>query len=111
MYEEEREVSEIYFITKGNWAISFNSYWLPGEHSEFISGDLCGPEDMSAKGHLIGQRRFAPSYIGDFYCLSQKRSQFNYVALTQVNAFSLTKEFLFKKIFVKYTGLHQEMVG
>jgi len=27
MYEEEVDVTEIYFITKGDWAIAFNSYF------------------------------------------------------------------------------------
>jgi hypothetical protein len=26
MYEEESDVTEIYFILKGEWAIAFNSY-------------------------------------------------------------------------------------
>lgn len=27
MYEEEVDVTEIYFILKGDWAIAFNSYF------------------------------------------------------------------------------------
>jgi len=51
-------------------------------------------------------------YIGDYYVLASKRSQFYYVALnTRVEAFALTKKFLFKTLFKKFPGLHSEMLA
>jgi hypothetical protein len=47
MYEEESEVTEIYFITKGEWAVAFNSYWRPNETQGIdLDDDLIGPDDM-----------------------------------------------------------------
>ncbi len=49
------------------------------------------PEDMHKLGYIIAQRRVNYGYIGDYYVLASKRSQFHYVALTQVEAYALTK--------------------
>lgn len=43
--------------------------------------------------------------------LSGKRSQYYYVAITQVESYALTKQFLFNKIFPKYPGLHNDMLS
>jgi len=50
-------------------------------------------------------------YIGDYYVLSSKRSQFFYVALSQVETFALTKQFLLNVIFKKFPGLQQELLS
>lgn len=36
---------------------------------------------MWRSGYLIAQRRMSFGYIGDYYVMSSKRSQFYYVAL------------------------------
>lgn len=44
MYEEEGDVTEVYFILKGDWALGFNSYMRP--HDIFlaeIDDELQGP--------------------------------------------------------------------
>lgn len=93
MYEEEGDVTEIYFIMKGDWAVAFNSYsksdinFLTLQTDE----DLRGPDDMQANGYMIAQKRQSYGYIGDYYVLSSKLAQFYYVALSQVEAFALTK--------------------
>jgi len=49
MYEEEGDVTEIYFILKGEWAVAFNSYFkLNGDmlSSQLSEDDLKGPDDM-----------------------------------------------------------------
>lgn len=66
---------------------------------------------MYNQGYLIAQRRAAFGYIGDYYVLSSKRSQFHYVALSQVETYALTKHFLYKTIFEKFPGLHQDMLS
>lgn len=57
---------------------------------------------MHKLGYIIAQRRVNYGYIGDYYVLASKRSQFFYVALSQVEAYALTKEFMFKTIFNKF---------
>lgn len=112
MYEEEGEVQEIYFIQKGDWAIGFNSYLRPNDlFSTEIDEELKGPEDMTNKGYLIASRRFARGLIGDYYALSEKRAQFHYLALTTVEAYALTTEFLINNIFTVFHGLHQDMLA
>lgn len=66
---------------------------------------------MHKLGYIIAQRRVNYGYIGDYYVLASKRSQFFYVALSQVEAYALTKEFMFKTIFNKFQGLHSEMLA
>jgi hypothetical protein len=50
-------------------------------------------------------------YIGDYYILSEKRAQFHYVALSTVETYALTSDFLLNNIFQKFHGLHQDMIG
>lgn len=58
MYEEEIDVTEVYFIIKGEYAIGFNSYyrWSDGSlDKDFPSEDeeMKGPEDVFKQGYLI----------------------------------------------------------
>jgi hypothetical protein len=109
---EEGDVTEIYFILKGEWAIAYNGYLTPSDgYQQNEDEDLQVPEDMRNEGRFIAARRINYGYIGDYYVLSSKRSQFYYVALSQVEAFSLTKQFMFKTIFKKFPGLHSEMLA
>ena len=107
-------MTEIYFIHKGEWAIGYNSY-MPylNQHSfDVLEEDAKGPEDLLEKGILIAQRRINFGYIGDYYVLASKRSQFYYVAIKNtVEAYALTKQFMFKTIFKKFPGLHSEMLA
>ena len=66
---------------------------------------------MIKQGHYIAQRRKKWEYFGDYYVLASKRSQFHYVALTNVETFALTKKFMFGTIFVKYPELERVMVS
>jgi len=109
---EEGDVTEIYFILKGEWAVAYNGYLTPSDaYAQIEDEDSLGTEDMRHEGRFIAQRRINYGYIGDYYVLSSKRSQFFYVALSQVEAFALTKQFMFKTIFKKFPGLHSEMLA
>ena len=66
---------------------------------------------MSKKGILVAMKKMGFGYIGDYYVMASKRSQFYYVALTTVHAFALTKQFMFKQLFKKFPGLHSEMMA
>lgn len=63
------------------------------------------------RGIVIATRKFKTGYIGDYYVLASKRAQFYYVALSRVSAYALTKQFMFKTIFKKFPGLHNEMLA
>ena len=66
---------------------------------------------MTKRGILVAQRKANYGYIGDYYVLASKRSAFYYVALTQLTAYALTKQFMFKQLFKKFPGLHSEMLA
>lgn len=66
---------------------------------------------MQKEGRCIALRRINFGYIGDYYLLSSKRSQFHYVALSTLECFALTKQFMYKNIFNKFPGLHSEMLA
>jgi len=111
IYEEENDVTEIYFIIRGEYAIAFNSYYKFDDNqlvSSITDEELKGPADMYKNGYLIAQKRSAFGYIGDYYVLSSKRSQFHYVAIGPgvVESYALTKDFLYNTIFKKFPGLH-----
>lgn len=89
---EEGDVTEIYFILKGDWAVAYNGYLTPSDaYAQIEDEDSTKPEDMKQEGRFIAIRRINYGYIGDYYVLSSKRSQFFYVALSVVEAFALTK--------------------
>lgn len=110
LYKEEGDVTEIYFITKGEWAIAFNSFSADVQIDE-DDDEMKGPPDMIKSGIYIASRRINFGYIGDYYVFSSKRSQYSYVALTDVESFALTKQFMFKTIFKKFPGLHSELLA
>ena len=65
---------------------------------------------MLKAGHNIATKYHSPNYIGDYFVLASKRSQFHFVALTRVETFALSKSFLFTKIFPRFKGLHTELL-
>jgi hypothetical protein len=79
---------------------------LEGEDDE-----MYGRQDMSKKGILVAMKKMGFGYIGDYYVMASKRSQFYYCALTRVSAYALTKAFMFKHLFKKFPGLHSEMLA
>mmetsp|Transcript_41286 Transcript_41286/g.56092 ORF Transcript_41286/g.56092 Transcript_41286/m.56092 type:complete len:202 (+) Transcript_41286:687-1292(+) len=109
IYHEEGDVTEIYFIKKGEWAIAFNTYCYDIQLND--DNEMLGPDDLTKQGILLASRRVNFGYIGDYYVFSSKRSQYSYVALSPVEAFALTKQFMFKTVFKKFPGLHSEMLA
>lgn len=80
---EEGDVTEIYFILKGEWAVAYNGYLTPSDaYSQIEDDESLGPDDMRREGRFIASRHVNFGYIGDYYVLSSKRSQFFYVALS-----------------------------
>jgi hypothetical protein len=76
IYEEEGDVTEIYFIVSGNWAVAFDSFSKYDADEVDLSdlGCLKGTADMSKKGILIAMQKVNCSYIGDYYVLASKRA-------------------------------------
>ena len=113
--EEEGDVTEIYFIMNGQWAIAFDSF-VKGDRPDQRTphedeDDMRCPADMTKRGIVVGIKKENFGYIGDYYVLASKRSQFFYVALTTCSTFALSKRFLFKYLFTKYPTMHSEMLA
>jgi hypothetical protein len=114
MLEEEEGVTEMHFIMSGKWAIAFNSFDNMEAHSisiESIDQKYLGTQDMTKKGIFCAEKTSGFGYIGDYYVLAHKKSEFHYVALTPVQTYALTKIFLFKTLFVKFPEVHMPMLS
>ena len=111
---EEGDVTEIYFIVKGEWAIGYNSHennvkgFIFVEESEYLPGQ----EDIREKKIMIAKQYKGFGYIGDYYVFASKRSEFEYMAISpKVESYAISKGFMFKNIFNKFPGLHSEMLA
>jgi hypothetical protein len=114
--EEEGDVTEVNFIMSGTWAIAFNSFDTSEDKNQSLDDiNTIDKEDirpdMLKRGILIAEKRVGCSYIGDYYALAHKRSEFHFVALSRVHTFSITKRFLFKTLFKKFPELHMMMLS
>jgi hypothetical protein len=88
LYDEEEEVNEMYFITTGTVSVGFSLY---------MNGHSKGAKSIEMTYDMT-----APSTFGGYYLTRNLRSQFLYKANTNVEMFSLSKEFLFKNIATKF---------
>ena len=83
---EEGDVTEIYFIVKGEWAIGYNSHennvkgFIFDEAAEYLPGQ----DDIRDKKIMIAKHYRGFGYIGDYYVFASKRSEFEYMAITKV---------------------------
>jgi len=77
LYEEEGDVTEIYFILKGDWGIGFNCFT---KDVEGLDDAYIGSQDMTDRGILFARRaEYKTTYIGDYYVLGSKKSAFFYI--------------------------------
>lgn len=74
----------MYFIVEGKIGVGINTYT-----------NLCDKFE-------IGQKYPKNTLICDFYLIHKNRSNFNYVALTDVRAFCITRTYLHEFLFEKY---------
>lgn len=113
IFNEEGDVTEIYFIVKGDWAIGYNSHgdnvkgFVFDEDAEYLPGQ----EDIRENKIMIAKHYKGFGYIGDYYVFASKRSEFEYMAITDVDSYAIPKHFMFKNIFNKFPGLHSEMLA
>ena len=111
---EEGDVTEIYFIVRGEWAIGYNShennvkgFSVFDEEAEYLPGQ----EDIRDRKITLAKHYKGYGYIGDYYVFASKRSEFEYMAITTVESYAIPKHFMFKNIFAKFPGLHSEMLA
>ena len=110
---EEGDVTEIYFIVHGEWAIGYNSHennvkgFIFDEEAEYLPGQ----DDIRDKKIMIAKHYRGFGYIGDYYVFASKRSEFEYMAITKGECYAIPKRFMFKTIFTKFPGLHSEMLA
>jgi len=86
IYDEEDEVSEMYFVQEGTIGIG---YYL------FAQG-------LSKKQYKLAIYMKENSFVCDYYVCNNKKSEFIFVAVQEVKAFALSKRFLLQHIFPKY---------
>ena len=86
IYDEDQEVSELYFVVKGFIGYGFQ-YW-----GTKVNGNSIQIAKQQKGYHLIC----------DHYVVNKKRSNFIYLALEQTHCYALTRKYLHKYIFPKY---------
>jgi len=99
----------MYFITEGHWAVAYNIFT---RYSDIPLAEELQNETMNdivQRGLKVAIDSTQPEYICDYYMLNKKRSQFTYLALSQVKTFALSYDYLFGKVFSNYPNLLAEM--
>lgn len=86
IYDEEDEVTEMYFVLEGSIGIGYS----------LISNGI------TRKQYKIAKKFKADCIICDHYVVNNQKSQFIYMALKEVKSFALNKKFVLKEIFPKY---------
>lgn len=85
IYDEEEEVTEMYFIKEGSVDIAFS---LIGK----------GMKD----NYTLGKKLTGSQLICDHYVVNLQKSQFIYLATKDINCYALTKKFIHQEVFSKY---------
>lgn len=86
IYDEEDEVSEMYFIIEGTVGIGYYIF----------------SQGLSKTQYKLGIYMKDNSFICDYYVCNNKKSEFIFISVSEVKAFALSKRFLLQQIFVKY---------
>ena len=95
IYDEEEEVSEMYFMCEGLIGVAFS----------LTSNGILKKQYHIAKKLVCGDK--FDSIICDHYVLNQQKSQFIYMALNKnASCLALKKKFLYSSIFPKYKEIH-----
>jgi len=95
IYDEEEEVSEMYFMSEGLIGVAFS----------LIANGILKKQYHIAKRLICGDKY--DTIICDHYVLNQYKSQFIYMALNkQATCLAIKRQFLYKNIFPKYGQIH-----
>ena len=93
IYDEDEEVLEMYFIMQGQVRIGYVMYQQPLEMDRmFLAVEL---RDNC--------------FFGDYYICNNTKAEFVHVAVSEVQAFALSKKFLMRKVFPKYPVIFREI--
>ena len=93
LYDEEEDVTEMYFIIEGIVGVGFNlmSNGIKNK-SLIISKELKGEKNQTI--------------VADHYVVNQCKSQFTYIAFQKdIHAFALTKKFVHENVFPEHPEL------
>lgn len=93
LYEEDQEVPEMYFITKGVLGFAVNSFF----------------QKMGGLFYKIGRKQEGKQLICDHYVVNKKKSKFIYMALEDVEALAMTRKYMENVIFTKYSEYEGEI--
>ena len=83
----------MYFIISGTVGIGYHLYTQPLEKQRY----------------RVTQKLPCNSFFGDYYLCNNIKSEFVYCAVSEVEAFALSKKFLVGKIFQKYPTIFKEI--
>ena len=74
--KEEGDVTEIYFIINGEWAVGYNSFASNNLQFNYGNNIELPPQtdDLKDHGIVIASKRVNYGYIGDYYVFASKRS-------------------------------------
>jgi len=86
IYDEDQEVSEMYFVQDGFVGIGFT----------LLSNGLTG------RSHTLSKNQSGRQLIGDHYVINKSNSKFIYIAQSPTKCFALQRRFLHSVIFPKY---------
>jgi hypothetical protein len=78
---------------------------------EDFSAQLEKLNEIRESGLVIALDFVTTSYIGDYYLLSQKPSEYYWLAIDMVEGYAISYEFLNDEIFPKYKDLKEAMLG
>jgi hypothetical protein len=79
IYEEEQEVSEMFFIIDGFVGVGFQVSGLPGLRKNSI---------------FYGKKQAGNQLLCDHYVINKSRSNFLYVAIKDTNGYGISKSYL-----------------
>ena len=97
IFDEEDDVHEMYFVTEGVVGIGYYVY------SQGLSNHTNGAA-RGLSGVKLGMFVHEGAFICDYYACCDRRAEFVHVAASPVvTGFSLSKKFLLKELFPKYT--------
>jgi hypothetical protein len=82
IYEVGQDVTEMYFLIEGSWAICFDAGNGMYVKEQLLKEKLNDPRNFSVfdNGMMKAKEWLKPNYIGDYYCINSKKARYYYLA-------------------------------
>lgn len=93
IYDEEDEVLEMYFVMNGSVGVGYHLFQQPLEKPRYT---------------LVKQLEMNVAF-GDFYLFNYRKSEFLFIAVTHVEAFAISREFIHETIYPRYPAIIDQM--